>query len=195
MVRWARPAKLTSLRKVRHGRQANLHGAFLRLGAEASAVFLGLMPASASIKLAIEAAIQAANAGHQHMEESGPVFDIAMTAAAAAKHLGGTLLKAHKAGAGDAFWYVPARAECVTKTGTGEHKVSIVQSGNDGNGTATKLSDLRGGEWSVTHAVRAVLSAVLTSSQGVAGAEASLSVTGISATLTPKAGAQLTAWC
>ena len=188
MVRWARPAKLTSLRKVRHGREANLQGAFLRLGAEASAVFLGLMPASASIKLAIEAAIQAANAGHQHMEESGPVFDITMTAAAAAKHLGGTLLKAHKTGAGDAFWYVPARAECVTKTGTGEHKVSIVQSGNDGNGTATKLSDMRGGEWSVTHAVRAVL----TSSQGAAGAEASLFVTGIPATLTPKAGAQLT---
>ena len=86
VVRWARPAKLTSLRKVRHGREANLQGAFLRLGAEASAVFLGLMPASASIKLAIEAAIQAANAGYQPMDESEPVFDTTMTAAIAAKH-------------------------------------------------------------------------------------------------------------
>jgi hypothetical protein len=132
------------------------------------------MPASASIKLAIEAAIQATNEGFQQMEESKPVFDTTMTAAIVSKHLGGTILKAHKSGVGDAFWFVPVRSDCVTKTGANEHKMSIIQSGNDGNGTATKLSDLRGGEWWVTHAVRGA--AILTSSQGVAGTEASLAV-------------------
>ena len=146
------------------------------------------MPANANIKLAIEAALRAANNGFQSMDGSDPFFDQAMTAAAASKHMGGTIIKAHKDGDGDAFWFVPVRSDVVTKSGASEHKIAIVQSGNDGNGTATKLSELLAGEWLVTHAVRAVL----TSPQGVAGARASLSVAGIPATLTPKAGAQLT---
>ena len=45
------------------------------------------MPASASIKLAIEAALRAANEGFQSMEGSEPVFDQTMTAAIASKHI------------------------------------------------------------------------------------------------------------
>ena len=119
--------------------------------------FLAPMPANANIKLAIEAALRAANNGFQSMDGSDPLFDQAMTAAAASKHMGGTIIKAHKDGDGDAFWFVPVRSDVVTKSGASEHKIAIVQSGNDGNGTATKLPELLAGEWLVTHAVRAVL--------------------------------------
>ena len=60
------------------------------------------MPASASIRLAIEAALRAANEGFQSMEGSEPVFDQTMTAAIASKHMAGTILKAYKSGAGTA---------------------------------------------------------------------------------------------
>ena len=122
------------------------------------------------------------------MEESAPVFDQSMTAAIASKHMAGTLLKAYKSGAGTEYWYVPMRADAVSRTAQNEYKMSIEKTGNDNAGTMTKLVDLQGGEWVVTHAVRAIL----TSARGLSGALASLSVTGLPATLVPKAGAQLT---
>ena len=146
------------------------------------------MPASASIKLAIEAALRASNEGFQSMEESAPVFDQSMTAVVASKHMAGTLLKAYKSGAGTEYWYVPMRADAVSRTAQNEYKMSIEKTGNDNAGTMTKLVDMQGGEWVVTHAVRAIL----TSARGLSGALASLSVTGLPATLVPKAGAQLT---
>ena len=51
------------------------------------------MPACAAIKQAIEAALRAANEGHQSMEASEAVFDQSATAAIASKSMGGTLLK------------------------------------------------------------------------------------------------------
>jgi hypothetical protein len=69
------------------------------------------------------------------------------------------------------------RADAVSRTGQGEYKMAIEKSGNDSAGTMAKLVDLQGGEWVVTHAVRAIL----TSAQGLSGALASLSVTGIDA--------------
>ena len=145
------------------------------------------MPANATIKQALDAALRAANEGHQSMAESGPVFDKTMTAAMATKHMGGTIIKVWKSGPGTAYWQVPIREGAVTKTGA-EYKIAINESGNDSAGAMKKLSELLGGEWKVMGAVRAVLC----SAQGVPGERATLSVTGIAATLTPKAGAQLT---
>ena len=61
------------------------------------------MPASASIKLAVEAALgQPTKASRAWSEGSAPVFDQTMTAAIASKHMAGTILKAYKSGAGTA---------------------------------------------------------------------------------------------
>ena len=64
------------------------------------------MPASANIKTASEAALRAANDGFQSIKESGPVFDKDMTAALATKHMGATILKSWKSGAGTAYSYI-----------------------------------------------------------------------------------------
>ena len=101
--------------------------------------------------------------------------------------MGGTIIKVWKSGSGTAYWQVPIREGAVTKSGA-EYKIAINESGNDSAGAMKKLSELLGGEWKVMGVVRAVLC----SAQGVPGERAALSVTGIAATLTPKAGAQLT---